>query len=200
MKYSLSIFCFLIAFGSFSQRFSSEMFHKGFLVTTENDTIQGDLKYDLETNILLVIKAGKTQSYSSHKVYYFEIYDVILKNYRQFYSIPFKVSYDYKIPIFFELVYEGKLSLLQREAIVVQTTNNNSAYWGGGSIQQTVIIYTYYFLDNQGKITYFSGKKKDLLIIMQKKQSDVKKFIKDNRLDAGDTRDLIRITAFFNSI
>ncbi|SNS86413.1 hypothetical protein SAMN05421640_1577 [Ekhidna lutea] len=183
-----------------AQQFSSEVFHEGFLVTTDKDTIKGDLKYDLDANLLSVIYRGKTMSFSSHKVFYFEIFDKILNNYRQFYSIPYTVNIDYKIPVFFELVYEGKLSLMAREHLVSQVVNSSSAYWGGGSRTQTIIKYSYYFMDDKGKITFFTGKKRDLLDFMVKKQSHVKKFIKDNRLDTDEMADLIRITAFYNSI
>lgn len=183
-----------------AQTFSSDFFHEGFMVTTQKDTIKGSLKYDLDANILTVIHEGRTKSFSSHKVFYFEIFDSILNNYRQFYSIPFKVNFDYKIPVFFELVYEGKLSLMAREHIISQTVNNSSAYWGGGNSTRLVIEYSFYFMDSEGEITYYSGKKKELLTLMRKKQSDVKDFIKDNRLNTDRMADLVRITAFYNSI
>lgn len=170
------------------------------MVTTEKDTLKGKLKYDLEANVLTAIVGDKTKSFSSHKVFYFEIFDQLLNTYRQFYSIPYKVNYDYKIPVFFELVYEGKLSLLRREQIVLQTVSSTATYWGGGSATQPVIRYSYFFLDDQGTITYYSGKKKDLYRFMIKKQSQVKKFIKENKLDTDDMNDLVRITAFYNSI
>lgn len=184
----------------YSQRFSSEVFHEGFMITVEKDTLKGDLRYDLEANVLTIIYQGKTKSFSSHKVFYFEIYDKVMNNYRQFYSIPYTVNYDYKIPVFFEVVYEGKLSLLRREQIVVQSVNTTSAYWGGGSTLQNVIKYSYYFLDDKGNITYYSGRKKDLLSIMSRKQNAVKEYIKENKLDTDEIADLIRITSFFNSI
>lgn len=200
MRYLLSVILTIGTLSLFSQTFSSDVFHKGFLVTTEKDTIKGDLKYDLDANILTVVHRGKTKSFSSHKVFYFEIFDSILNNYRQFYSIPYTVNYDYKIPVFFELVYEGKLSLMAREHIVSQTVNSSSAYWGGGNTTRLVIQYTFYFMNNKGEISYFSGRKKDLLTLMRKKQSDIKDFIKENKLDTDEMADLVRITAFYNSI
>ncbi|WP_370087901.1 hypothetical protein [Ekhidna sp.] len=200
MKQLLIILFLSITFTLSSQQFSSEVFHDGFMVTTEKDTIKGDLKYDLDANILTVIHQGKTKSFSSHKVFYFEIFDKILNNYRQFYSIPYTVNVGYKIPVFFELVYEGKLSLMAREHIVSQTVNSSSAYWGGGTGTQLVIRYSYFFMDSNGTITYFTGRKKELLSFMAKKQSDIKKFIKDNKLDTDEMADLVRITAFYNSI
>lgn len=200
MKQFFSFILLTAALGLTGQQFSSEVFHEGFMVTTDQDTIKGDLKYDLDANILTIISRGRTKSFSSHKVFYFEIFDQILNNYRQFYSIPYTVNIDYKIPVFFELVYEGKLSLMAREHIVSQTVNTSSAYWGGGNTQRLVIKYSYYFMDSKGNITFFTGKKKDLLLFMRKKQSDIKKFIKENKLDTDEMADLVRITAFYNSI
>lgn len=200
MRSAFIIILFTSSVAALGQRFSSEVFHKGFLVTSQKDTLQGSIKYDLEANVLTVVGKGKTKSFSSQKVFYFEIFDEILENYRQFYSIPYNVNFDYKIPVFFEVVYEGKLSLLRREQIVVRSVNNTSAYWGGGSVRQTVIEYSYFFLDDKGKITFFNGKKKDLLRFMSKKQTEVRQFIKENRLETDRSSDLVRITAFYNSI
>ncbi|MFK7952268.1 MAG: hypothetical protein AB8B73_05435 [Ekhidna sp.] len=199
MKKLILLLLWISSITSFGQTFSSQVFHEGFLVTSNQDTVRGSLKYDLETNILILVRDGKTRSYSSQKVFYFEIYDDNQKNYRQFYSIPYNVNYDYKIPIFFELIYEGKLSLLQRESIVQQNSNANSAYWGS-TVSRMVVVYDYFFLDSKGKLQFFGGKKKDLYRILTKKQSELKKFVKDNRLDPDDIRDLIRIISFYNSI
>ncbi len=200
MKKALVILFVALASASQAQRFSSEVFHQGFLVTNDRDTVRGKLKYDMETNIVTLAVGQKLRSFSSHKIFYFEINDEILNTYRQFYSIPHKVNYDYKIPILFELLYEGPLSLLTRESIVQQAQASNSPYWGGANYPRTVVQYSFFFLNTKGEITFFSGRKKDLLLIMRKKQNDVKKYMKDNRLDSDDVRDLIRITAFYNSI
>lgn len=200
MRKWLVVILLSLSLSGVAQRFSSEVFHEGFLVTTGKDTLKGQLKYDLEANILTLLHAGKTWSYSSQKIFYFEIFDKILNNYRQFYSIPFNVNFDYKIPIFFEVVYEGKLSLLRREQIIIQSTNSTSAYWGGGTVRQNIIEYSYYFLNENGKITFFNGRKKDLIKFMSKKETEVKQFIKENRLETDNAADLIRITAFYNSI
>ena len=157
MKSLLLVVCLIVGYGGFVQRFSSEVFHEGYLVTSDKDTLKGDLKYDLEANVLTAVAAGRTMSFSSHKIFYFEIFDKIMNNYRQFYSIPYNVNFDYKIPVFFEVVYEGKLSLLRREQIVLRSVNASSAYWGGGSVRQHVIEYSYFFLDDKGKITFFTG-------------------------------------------
>lgn len=196
------IFIFLLAGGFFTSRaqeFSKELWHDGFLVTTDDDTVRGLLKYDMEANVVQLIQNNVVKTFSSHKVFYFEIFDKLVKNYRQFYSIPYSVNYDYEIPIIFEVLYEGPLSLLSREAVVQETVSNSSAYWAGSYVRD-VLSHTYYFLDKEGNIKRYTGKKNDLLGIMSRKSGDVKGFIKKNKLKTDELRDLIRITAFYNSI
>jgi len=201
MKRSVFIItlCLLSSLGANAQ-FSNEVWHEGFLVTTEEDTLKGLIKYDMEANIVqLIINRSKVQTFSSHKVFYFEIFDKVVKNYRQFYSIPYEVNYDYTIPIIFEVLYEAPLSLLAREAVVQENVPNSSVYWSG-SVVQDKMMQTFYFLDRKGNIQMFTGKRSELLTIMARKSNDVKNFIKKNNLKTDEVRDLIRITAFYNSI
>ncbi len=200
MKYSINFLFLVCSLASFSQNFSSEIFHNGFVVTVNKDTIKGSINYNIQTNSLIIINRGKTQSFSSQRVFYFKIFDELLQSDRRFFSIPYQVNIDYKIPIFFELAYEGKESLITREYITTQTNTNFSANWGGGFTNKKVLKYSYYFMTNKGKITYFTGKKRDLLRYMNRKKSDIKKFIKDNRLRTYEIEDLIKIIAFYNSI
>lgn len=193
------IFLCFFAFKGISQEFSSEVWHDGLLVTADQDTLKGLVKYDMEANVVQVIQNQVVKTFSSHKVFYFEIFDKILSSYRQFYSIPYNVNYNYKIPILFEVLYEGPISLLSREAIVQETTSSNSPYWGGSYVRD-VVSYTFYFLDKEGNIDLFTGKKTDLLEIMTKHSKEVKDYIKQNQLKIDEVADLIRITAFYNSL
>lgn len=199
-KLLLTLFFLNLLLISKAQEFSSKVWHNGYLITTEQDTIRGKIKYDMETNIVQLIKDNVVKTYSSHNIFYFEIFDTVVKNYRQFYSIPYHVDYNYETPIIFEVLYEGPLSLLSREAIVQETVNSNSAFYSGGSYVRDKISHTFYFLDKQGNITLFSGKRNDLFTIMARKSRQIKEFVKENRLKTDEIRDLIRITAFYNSI
>ena len=187
---------FLMVYG---QEFSSDLFHEGFLVTTKKDTLRGALKYDMQQNIVHMIDQGKIKTYSSQKIFYFEIFDVSVDNYRQFYALPYKVGMSYKIPILFELQYEGPLSLLTREAIIQETVASTGTYWGGGYTQLR-LIYTYFFVNKKGEITLFTGRKKELMELMKDKSKYLKEYIKEYKLQVDEIQDLIRITAFYNSI
>lgn len=199
MKHGLFFLLIWVSGLCAGQEFASDLFHEGFLVTNNKDTLRGALKYDMQQNIVHMIDQGKIKTYSSQKIFYFEIFDVTVDNYRQFYSLPFKVSMGYKIPILFELQYEGPLSLLTREAIIQESVPSPSVYWGG-SFTQLRLVYTYYFVDKQGKIVLFTGRKKELLELMKNKSKYVKEYIKEYKLQVDELQDLIRIAAFYNSI
>lgn len=199
MKRLFTILLISFCASSQAQEFASEIFHEGFLVTTGKDTLRGALKYDMQQNLVYMIDEGKIKTYSSQKIFYFEIFDIAADNFRQFYALPFKVGIGYKIPILFELQYEGPFSLMTREAIVQESVPNTATYWGG-SYTRLRLVYSYYFVDKNGKITFFTGRKKDLLDMMKDKQDYVKEYIKEYKLQVDEIQDLIRVTAFYNSI
>ena len=194
--------CSLVSTNLKAQEFPSRVWHEGRMVTTEKDTLRGKVMYNMETNtIQLQVSKKMLKSFSSKNIFFFEIYDKGVENYRRFYSIPYKVSQNYKTPIFFEVLYEGALTLLVREKIVLKRDPYASSYGGSGSATMEKLVYTYYFVDKKGNMKeYNSGKRNDLLMLFDKNSDMVKKFIKTNSLRTDRMRDLVRITAFYNSL
>ncbi|MEM9326224.1 MAG: hypothetical protein AAGA85_11230, partial [Bacteroidota bacterium] len=90
----LFIFLFSIALSASSQ-FSADVWHDGFLVTNDRDTLRGQVKYNMEANSVQFYNRSVVRTYSSFQVFYFNIYDKVLDNYRQFYTIPYKLKTDY---------------------------------------------------------------------------------------------------------
>lgn len=182
-----------------AQEFSSDYWHDGFVVTAKGDTLRGQVKYDMETNVV-VLQNEQFKTLSSFQVFYFNIYDKLLETYRQFYSIPYRLKYDHETPVFFELLFEGPLSLLAREAIVQETVPLGNSIARGSTVIRNKLDFNFFFVDKDGDLAAFSGKKSDLYEIMAEKERKVRDFIKSNNLKTDDARDLVRITAFYNSI
>ncbi|UXP31445.1 hypothetical protein N6H18_13905 [Reichenbachiella agarivorans] len=201
IKYLTFISLFFVSWTGYSQEFSSRVWHKGWLVTMDGDTVHGDLKYDMEVNTIQILNENqKIQAYNSKKVMYVEFFDSVLKNYRKFYSIPYNVSYDFRAPILFEVLYEGPTTLLCREKIVVETDPYSQSYYGVSTVSRERVSLTYYFAFKSGEIVMYSGKKGELFTILDQRPDQIKEYIKKNRLDPNEVRDLIRIVAFYNSI
>jgi hypothetical protein len=184
-----------------AQEFPSQVWHDGKLVTIDGDSLYGILKYDLEGDVVQVknSSAGTIKTFSARKISYFEIFDALQGYYRYFYSLPFFVRSNYKVTMLFELLKEGEITLLSREAIVMETVPQYNAYYRSNFTRQR-LAYTYYFLQNGKELFEFGGKRNELLSIMSKHESEIKDYIKKYKLKTDERQDLVRIVTYFNEL
>jgi hypothetical protein len=180
------------------QQFAFEYWHTGRAVLDTGDTLRGNIKYELQSDILQVQANKKLESFTARKVLFFEIFDETVKRYRTFYSLPFSQAGQYKAPVFFELLEEGKLTVLCRESLEYRTTSSSFYYYG--NYTRLVLVYKYFILKENGDIEEFNGKKNDWYELMRNKADEVESYVKSNRLDFNDKYELGRIIAYYNSL
>ncbi|WP_162340139.1 hypothetical protein [Cyclobacterium salsum] len=207
--YSL-LFVLVISSAGFAQEFPSQVWHDGQVFLNTGESYEGKVKYDLEANIVQV-QSNTIETFSSASISHFEIYDEIYGGIRIFYSLPYALNSDYKTPIFFELLTEGEeITLLCREFITVDNRNFNTMgmrgmymnpMWGmpmGMGFNR--LDFDFYFLQDQ-KIYKYSQKKRELLNdFMDDKSSEMKLYMRKNKLSHDKRGDLLRITAHYNQI
>lgn len=196
MKF-LFFICFVVSVSANAQRFPFEFWHDGKIVLEEGDTLRGSIKYDLQSDLLQYEKDNKLGSYTARKVVYFEIFDKTVKRYRYFYSLPYAAMGAYKAPVFFELLTEGKLTLLCREAVELRSYPSSFYYYG--STNRMVLVYKYFFLNEKGIIEPFTGKRNDLVNLMGNQGESVEKYIKTNRLSLDSKYEFAQIVEYYNS-
>lgn len=194
----LGVFCFLSAGSVKAQNnWPFELWHDGRIVLVSGDTLKGNVKYDLQQDLVQYDFSGtRTEVFTARKVLFFEIFDRTVNKYRIFFALPFHATTAYKTTMFFELLEEGKLTLLAREALE-QRTFSSPYYFG--SYTRVVLVNKYFFLEENGDIVEFSGNRNDLLNKMGRKSGDVEKYIKSNRLKFDEKYDLAQIIAYYNS-
>ncbi len=193
----LTIVCLFFALQINAQEFPFEYWHEGKMVLEGGDTLRGLVKYNMQTDLLQLQGNSTIETYTARKVLFFEIFDQTVKRYRQFFSLPYSASTDYKAPVFFELLEEGKLTVLCREALEYRTI---SSFYYYGSYTRLVLINKYFLLDEDGAIIEFQGKKNDWLYLMGKHSEDVQKYARTNRLEFDDKYELGKIVAYYNSL
>lgn len=197
MRLALALWVCIFAAAQ-GQEFSFEYWHEGKLVTEETDTIRGSIQYNLQGDLLQLRRSEQIEIFTARKVVFFEIFDVLTKQYRQFYSLPYSTAgTQYKSPVFFELLAEGKMTLLCREALEYRTY---SSFYYYGSYSRQVLVNKYFLLDEKGEIVAFEGNKNDWIYLMGNKGPQVQKYVKANKLDFGDRNELIKIISFYNSL
>jgi hypothetical protein len=187
-----------IAAAAEGQEFAFEYWHEGRVVTDDNDTLKGSIQYNQQSDLIQLKRGSALDTYTARKVVFFEIFDVTINQYRQFYSLPYSLNGNqYKAPVFFELLTEGKLTVLSRESLEYRTYSAFNYY---GTYTRLVLVNKYFLLDESGDIVDFKGNKNDWLYLMGSRGSEVQKYAKTNKLDFDDKEDLIKIVSYYNSL
>jgi hypothetical protein len=181
-----------------AQQWPFELWHDGKIILVTGDTLTGQVKYDIQQDLVQFNdQKNVVEAFTPRKVLFFEIFDNTAKRYRNFFALPFAATGNYRTPIFFELLVEGRMTLLSREALEYRTFSSPYYY---GSFTRLVLVYKYYLMEESGNISEFIGKKNDLLSLMGRKADDVDKYIKKNRLRIEDPSDFARTVAYYNSL
>ena len=196
------IFSLIFSLSVQAQVFPSEIWHRGKAVLVSGDTLEGLIKYDLEKDAIQLKEASdRVYAFSAQKLFYFQLFDTGIKSYRHFYSLPLEVSRGYSVPMLFEVLYEGRLTLLAREKIVkaenMEEVTDLSLLPNDARL---LLAFDFFFLEKDGTIRSYQPKKRRLLSIMDRKYKEVKKYIRRNKLRHDEISDLVRITAYYNAL
>ncbi len=191
-----SYFLFVTVTG-LSQQYPFEYWHDGKVILDTGDTLKGQVKYNMQNDLVQLQIKNRLETYTARKIVTFEIFDVTSKRYRQFYTFPYAITGEYKAPVFFELLEEGKMTLLAREVLEVRTY---SSYYSYGTRTRIVLVNKFFFLKEDGSIQSFSGKKKDLIELMGNKGGEVGRYIKEHKFDFDKKYDVAQIVDYYNSL
>jgi hypothetical protein len=198
MKRLLLLLLFFVSTNLIAQQFAFQLWHEGKIVLDSGDTLRGKVKYDMQGDLIQIQESNKNELFTARKVVFFEIFDQTVKSYRQFYSLPYTTSGQYKAPVFFELLEEGKITLLAREAIEYKTYASPYNFYG--NYTRMVLVHKYFLLQENGEMKEFNDKKNNWLDLMGNKAEDVQRYAKTNRLDFNNKTELSKIIAYYNSL
>jgi hypothetical protein len=199
MKKLLIVCLLVVSYGAVAQKWPSDLWHEGKVVLEKGDTLIGLVKYDLTQDLIQYNdRRGNIEAFTARKILFFEIFDTTVRQYRQFYALPYQSSgTNYRVPVFFELLTEGKMTLLTRESLEYRTYT--SPYYFG-SYSRLVLVYNFFLLEENGDIVAFNGKKGDLLAKMGRKQEIVDDYMRENKLRIDDKADFAKVVAYYNSL
>lgn len=219
-RFVLIFLLFFVYFAASAQVYSQDEWHMGQLILNSGDTLDGDIKYDLSSDIVQVNISDKIKTYSALKIESFFIGDKVSGGKRYFKTYPFAVKADYPVPVLFEVVTPGKLTLLAREKIVTRTVPVNNygnpwmpgmgwggwglSPWGmnrGGFISERVTSFDFYVRLSDGEtVMRLLMKKGEIYNYMKDRMVEMKQYAKENRLNTKMIRDVILLIKYYNSL
>lgn len=181
-----------------AQDWPFELWHEGKVVLSSGDTLKGLVKYDLQQDIVqFEFPNERKEAFTARKVFSFSIFDATVHLHRQFYALPYQAKPGYKSPVFFELLAEGEITLLCREALENRTIS--SPYYLG-SYTRVVLVYRYFLLEADGEVVAFDAAKQDFLKRMGKLADEVDKYARHNKLKYDNPYDLAKIVNHYNGL
>jgi hypothetical protein len=181
---------------SLSQTLAPDLWYNGKVVLENKDTLHGLIKYDM-LDLLQVTRNSRSEIFPAEKIVYFEIFDPAAKRSRQFYSMPFIKKGHFKKPVFFELISNGKITLLARERIETITYSQST-----NSVPPKIhrVLRSHYYLLEDKDIKKISDKPDKLLKLMEDQSDQVRLFVKTNKLSLDHKYDLKQVIDYYNSL
>ena len=198
-------------------QFPSQKWYQGAVTLNDATVRNGQVKYDLERDVVQIQIDGLMETYSSKQVTSFTIQSVEKRRRKEkkkvynrvFFSLPFANDNGYKRMQFFEVIVEGTATLLAREYITTVTTNTgnrlnrNRRFRGGAfndpqTITRQVLAHRMYLASLDGTIKQLSSKRKDVLFMLKKHQNRMKEFIKEEKIKLSELYGMSRLIQHFN--
>lgn len=211
MKFIVSFSLFLIFQGGMlAQRFPSEFWHKGQVVLLDQNIRKGELKYDLIRETVQIRSGDKTETYDASQVMAFSFIQSNINALRTFYSLQYETKAGYERPTFFEVFVEGKMTLFGREYEVTSSLDSNPGRssrfnsplynpFASFGTSASYLAFKLYFADSKGRIRESSNRTRDILNYFDDKQSELKKYIKKERLRLDDLADVAKLVRYYNN-
>jgi len=208
MKYLCLLLGLCACLRAQAQTFNHDVWYDGKVVLEEvQDTLRGSLRFDLKANLLEMETGSAIKAYTARKVLFFEIYDAVHQRMRRFYSLMYPNEHGYEVPVFFELLVHGELTLLCREKLVTESVPMYAYgpygygygfpnYYG----TRNRIAFDFFFGFPNGSIKAFTGNRRDFFELVRDHHEDIAEYASERKLRYDERDDLAQIVLYYNSL
>ena len=192
--------------------FDNEHWLYGKVVLSEGDSLEGAVIYHPAQDVVQIASEdGVIHSFSAVNVSHFMISGVYKGKPQVFRSLPWNMGSlesDFRVPVFFEQINQGKLVLMKR--YVGLAASNGDQQYATASLQTVYFPHfategdrfqeVLYMLLPDGEIVQLRKNKKDLLKLCGVHTGKVKQYAKSNKLDYKSSQDLLSIVNYYNTL
>ena len=160
------------------------------------DTLSGTLRFDLDNNLAQVLLPDNAvKTYAARQLRWLRARDPETHAWRWYYPIPYALRNGYKVPVFFEMLAEGTVSLLGRERVI----SSQGPYINGSFVSYRLVCDFFLGFAN-GRIRPFNGTRRDLERLLPDPSGRLREFVAKAGLRYDNREDLIRIVNQYNYV
>ncbi|MGF1533992.1 MAG: hypothetical protein ACFCUI_09825 [Bernardetiaceae bacterium] len=200
MKRQVLVVIFLVSVSTllphrlWAQYFAEEHWHEGRVELKDGYKHSGQLRYSLQENLIQFKGENLIRNFNPTDVEYFQFYDEHREQVRHFYALVFEEK-----PIFFELLFNGAISLLNREKLVVRYMN--SFGWGAMGINTVSELHDQLFLLLPGLVIQpVPNTRRELVDLLPAHQNEIDAYIRDHRIRLRQIGDIVMVLRYYNEI
>jgi hypothetical protein len=164
-------------------------------VTTKSGKNFADmpLKYDIMNDKLIFQGAGGNMMYFVEPVSSFEITDADLSNHYKF-TNGLPVTDGLNAASFFQIIASGKISLFKR----VYKKITESKDYGSATVNKSFDNYSVYYVLQNGSLSKISINKKSLIGLLPNKEKEITDYLKKEKTDFKEDKDLNKLFTYVN--
>ncbi len=185
--------------GVLGQQFSMECWHKGAVQLGDGTVVKGLLRYNLESDVVRFEMKNETFVFTANTINTFFFTDYLDSTKRSFITYQYTTSEDYKTPVFFEYLLDGKMPLLCREQIIFKPGGSSASAGFNGSSSRD-LEYTFYFINLDGDVQRLPERRRKIATIFRGKEVEMKKYIKDHRFKLGGKKEMLTVFEYYYSL
>lgn len=203
----------VLSIGGFAQEFPGEVFHKGEIMLNDGSIREGQLKYDLEADVVFFVEndVKGISTFNANQFKSFRLASYQSKPPRFFYTLPFRNTSGYRRPKIFEALHEDKVSLIGREYIIVKSRPVSNGFFRrsiydpfydplGNFYTSRYLAYNLYLVDQEGGIQLLGKTRNDVIHTFQDHHHELRKYIKKEKLRMDDIEDLTNLVKYYNQL
>ncbi len=176
------------------QQFLNPDWQQGSVILADSSKINDlQLRYNLATKEIQFLNDDEIYAIALNN----KINRVVIAN-RNFLYSGFKYE-DIRDGDFFEILVDGKCRLLLRRTAKFIKAQKAEAYKQPEPAKYE-IIETYYLKKGENPALYMRTRKKSVLEMLSVKETEIKKYIKSERLRVSRQEDLVKLITYYNKI
>ena len=173
----------------------------GNLVLADQTELEGLFRYNVYGQELEMVYNEDTLGISAP----FSVGELSLSNKRFIHSLLIEKEYreKYLSAAFFEVVYDGNCQLLIKHRADVENNSYSTTYMGGGGDGRDYYVHksSYYYKIAPGTAAKkVKRRKKDLLRIFGSHETEIKSYMKSERINPRVDEDLLALFRYYNEI
>nr|WKN39874.1 hypothetical protein K4G66_14355 [Tunicatimonas sp. TK19036] len=170
----------------------------GRITLENNEVLEGEISYDLKFDAIQIKKGGIVRTYTAQNINSFEMFDPIKYRHRKYVSIDHAMGEGYKRKTFFEVLADGKLTVLRKSKYVRRPRVTED--FRAPHIYLNVVCRHTYYIYKEGEFMEVDDFQGQVLPLMRSHQREIADYVQRCDLKLREIHEQMRVVNLYNQL